>query len=106
MRIVIETDEGVTPKPSVHAEPGPQAETTPAPPPEIAATAAALGAAPAGPAPSEAAGSEPTTFVTQPVTPETAPDGGTSTSAGAAPEFALGTLVEVEEEREEGDAEG
>ena len=67
-----------------------------------------IGAAPAGPAPSEAAGSEPATFVTEPATPETAPDGETSTSAGAAPEFALGTLaeVEVEEEREEGDAEG
>jgi hypothetical protein len=98
MRIVIETDEGAIPKPSVHAQPGAQAEPTPAAPPEIAATAAVLGAAPAGPAPAEAAAEEPATFVPEPGTPETAPDGSESMSAGAAPGFALGPLEEVEAE--------
>jgi hypothetical protein len=95
MRIVIETDEGEAPKPSVQAQPGAQAETTPAAPPEIAATAAALGAASAGPAPPEAAAEEPATFVGEPGTPETAPDGQESMSAGAAPQFALGPVEEV-----------
>lgn len=99
MRIVIETDDGsATAAPSVHAQPGAPAETTPAAPPEIAATAAALGAAPAGPAPPEAAGGEPATFVADPAAPETATVGQESMSAGSAPEFALGPLEEVEAE--------
>jgi hypothetical protein len=109
MRIVIETDEGVAPKSSVYAQPGAEAETTPAAPPEIAATAAALGAAPAGPAPAEAAAEAPTTFVGERGSPETAPDRQESMSAGAAPGFALGPLEEIAAENGgdgEGEAEG
>jgi hypothetical protein len=109
MRIVIETNEGEAPKASVHAQPDAQGETTPAAPPEVAATAAALGAASAGPAPAEAAAEEPATFVGEPGTPETAPDGQESMSAGAAPQFALGPVDEVAVENgaeAEGEAEG
>lgn len=97
MRIVIETDDGsATAAPS--GQPAAPAETAPVAPPDIAATAAALGAAPAGPAPPEAAGGEPATFVSEPAAPETATEGQESTSAGPAPEFALGPLEEVEAE--------
>jgi hypothetical protein len=106
MRIVIETDEGEKPTPSVHAQPSAAAETAPAVPPEIAATAAALGAASAGPAPAEAAGDEPASFVPEPGTPETTLDGPEGMSAGAAPQFALGPVDEVaaEDGAGEGDA--
>lgn len=110
MRIVIETDDGrVTAAPSMQAQPAASAETTPAAPSEIAATAAALGASPAGPAPPEAAGGEPATFVAEPATPETAVVGQEGMSAGAAPDFALGPLEEVEAEHEtveEGETDG
>ena len=110
MRIVIETNEGEAPKASVHAQPDAQGETTPAAPPDIAATAAALGAASAGPAPAEAAAEEPATFIGEPGTPETERlTGRESMSAGAAPHFALGPVDEVAVENgaeAEGEAEG
>ena len=108
MRIVIETDESnATSTPAVHAQPGTAPyETTGAAPPEVAATAAALGAAPAGPAPPEATAEEPTTFVGEPGTPETAPEGQESMSAGAAPQFALGPVDEVVVENEADEAGG
>jgi hypothetical protein len=95
MKIVIQTDEGDTPTPSVYPQPTAAAETAPAAPPDIAATAAALGAASAGPAPAEAAAEEPTLFVAEPVTPDTAPERPENMSAGAAPGFALGPVEEV-----------
>jgi hypothetical protein len=100
MRIIIETEEGK--KPSVQPEPTVEAEAgaAVAPPRELAARAAEIGASSAGPAPVEmgAEGSAP--FVGGPGTPETAayddrsPAG--STFAGAAPDFAAGAL-EVDE---------
>lgn len=106
MRIIIETGEGEE-KPSVQpegaAEPEPRAV---APPTDLAARAAAMGAASAGPAPAEAGVDGPSSFVQEPGTPETAPDDARgesgSVSAGAAPDFAAGPL---EVQQVEGEAE-
>lgn len=111
MRIVIDTEEGK--KPSVRGEPTPEGEPGAAvPPPEVAARAAAIGAASAGPAPAaiRAEGSAP--FITEPVTPAIGPEdvgeAAQNMSAGAAPGFATGPLEteQVEAEGEDVEAEG
>src|SRR5215207_6122903 len=108
MRIVIETNEGEKPS---QAEPTTGAEDIEqtAPPSDIAAHAAALGAASAGPAPADAAAEAPATFVGEPGVPETAPDYPRATpgssSAGAAPGFATGA-VEAQEVPADAEAAG
>lgn len=110
MRIIIETKDGEE-KPTVQPRAAAEAETEAvAPPSDLAARAAAMGAFSAGPAPPEAAVEAPTPFVGEPGTPETAPEeargaaGGMS--AGAAPDFAAGPLdaQQVEAEGEPGEA--
>jgi hypothetical protein len=113
MRIVIETGDGEE-RPTIQPwpTPGPTAEAEPeavAPPADLAARAAAMGAFSAGPAPSEAGVEAPTPYVQEPGTPETAPEEARASvggmSAGAAPDFAAGPLeaqrVEAEGEPEE-----
>jgi hypothetical protein len=114
MRITIETEDGekvqkaAAPPEQAEAEGGPEVS----PPAELAARAAAMGAASAGPAPAEMAADEPTLFIGEPGTPETAPEAGTSgaqdMSAGGAPGFAVGEVQveEAETESEEGETEG
>jgi hypothetical protein len=113
MRIIIETKDGEE-KPTIQPgpTPGPAAEAETgavAPPLDLAARAAAMGAFSAGPAPPEAAVEGPTPFVQEPGIPETAleEDRGAvgGMSAGAAPDFAAGPLdaQEVEAEGEPGE---
>ncbi|MGH2775957.1 MAG: hypothetical protein ACRDJT_11080 [Actinomycetota bacterium] len=103
MRIVIETDEGK--EPSVQAEPSAGAEAAAAPPPEVAARAAAEGALSAGPAPELPRDEGPIAFLPEPGTPSTAPQlapgAPEDASAGSAPDFALGALAVDEREAEE-----
>lgn len=108
MRIIIETDEHE--KTAVRAEQQPGAEgAAPAAP---STGLDAVGASSAGPAPSEMAAAEPASFVAEPGTPETAPDGaraaGDTLSAGAAPAFATGAVevAEVGAVTDEGGEEG
>lgn len=109
VRIVIETDEPEKRPVRTEGAQEPQREAAGAvagtPPSAIAAQAAAIGASSAGQAPAEFAGEGPTPFVTEPGTPETAPAAGEempeAMSAGAAPGFASGRVIEREAETEE-----
>lgn len=110
MKITIETEDG---KSSVDMDQGgavTQGETpeTTAPPPEVAARAAAVGALSAGPAPSEARSEGPAVFIPQPGTPATTIEGQGGApidlAAGAAPDLA--SNVEEEEIFEDESAEG
>jgi hypothetical protein len=103
MRITIETPEGA--EPSVQAEPATEGVAAAAPPSELVARAAALGASSAGPAPSEMGAEGPTPFVGQPGAPETTPpdaDAAAGLSAGGAPAFATGGLEVDQVEAGEG----
>jgi hypothetical protein len=104
MRITIETPEEA--KPSVQAEPTTEGEA--APPSELVARAAALGASSAGPAPPEMGAEGPAPFVGQPSAPETTPSDAVAAegfAAGGAPAFASGGVeVDQVEAGEESDA--
>jgi hypothetical protein len=109
MRIIIEACEGekVEKVPGTVTDEGAQVEEGVAPPADLAARAAALGASSAGPAPTEAGIEGPVTFVAEPGLPETTLEdvrGAAGMSAGGAPEFAAGS-VEVEEAQSAEEAE-
>jgi hypothetical protein len=109
MRITIQTEgEDVTTEKAESAVPSEQESPgAAAPPPEVAARAAAQGALSAGPAPAELGSEGTASFIpTGPGTPETSLELSTAAegdvSAGAAPSFSADvTEIEIGEEEEE-----